>query len=84
MDRNALPWPPPAQWPRLRGDLSGTSGWVAERWRDQLGPVTITPDSHFFALGGSSLAAAKLTSDLRERFPAVAVADVYEHGASER
>ena len=80
VDRAALPWPPPHSGRACRGDLGGTSGWVAERWRDQLGPVTITPDSHFFALGGSSLAAAKLTSDLRERFPAVAVADIYEHG----
>ena len=81
VDRAALPWPPPPQWPRLPGrPRAGPAAWVAERWRDQLGPVTITPDSHFFALGGSSLAAAKLTSALRERFPAVAVADIYEHG----
>ena len=80
VDRNALPWPPPAGGAAQRGaDLSGTAGWLAERWADQLGPVEITPDSDFFELGGSSLAAAKLTSALRERFPAVAVADVYNH-----
>ena len=39
----------------------------------------MTPDSDFFELGGNSLAAAKLVSALRERFPAVAVADVYDH-----
>jgi hypothetical protein len=43
------------------------------------GPVEIALQSAFFELGGSSLAAAKLTSALRERFPAVAVADIYNH-----
>ena len=45
----------------------------------QLGPVPITADTDFFSVGGSSLVAAKLVSVLRERFPTVAVADVYEH-----
>ncbi len=80
VDRNALPWPAPADATATHGaDLSGTAAWLAERWTDQLGPVAIRPDSDFFELGGSSLAAAKLTSALRERFPAVAVADVYNH-----
>jgi len=77
VDRAALPWPPPESGGADQGHLGGTAGWLAERWRDQLGPVTITPESNFFALGGSSLAAAKLTSALRERVPAVAVADIY-------
>jgi non-ribosomal peptide synthetase-like protein len=80
VDRNALPWPPPA------GDVTGastrlseTEGWLAERWADQLGPIALAPDDDFFELGGSSLAAAKLVSALRERFPTAAVADVYRH-----
>jgi non-ribosomal peptide synthetase-like protein len=77
VDRNALPWPPPDAGGWIA--LEGTEGWLAERWRDQLGPVEITAGSDFFALGGTSLAAAKLTSALRERFPAVAVADIYNH-----
>ncbi len=83
VNRSALPWPPPPG--TTGGDapagtaLTGTEAWLGERWREQLGPVAITADSDFFALGGSSLAAAKLTSDLRERYPALAVADIYNH-----
>ena len=56
----------------------GRAGWPSGG-SEQLGPVALTVDSDFFELGGSSLAAAKLTSTVRERFPAVAVADVYNH-----
>ncbi|MBV9309192.1 MAG: hypothetical protein JOZ73_00060, partial [Solirubrobacterales bacterium] len=79
VDRKALPWPPPQAPAAGDSKLSGTAAWVAERWIEQLGPIPITADSDFFELGGSSLAAAKLVSVLRERYPAVAVADVYEH-----
>ncbi len=80
VDRSALPWPPPATGPAIQtAGLNGTAAWLAERWVEQLAPVEIAPDSDFFALGGSSLAAAKLASALRERFPAVAVADIYNH-----
>ena len=61
------------------GPLAGTSLWLAERWEDQLGPVPICADSDFFELGGTSLAAARLVSVLRGRFPTLAVADVYAH-----
>ena len=37
------------------------------------------PDDDFFDLGGGSLTAAQLVSRLRERFPEVTVADVYDH-----
>jgi non-ribosomal peptide synthetase-like protein len=79
VDRAALPWPledapsPGAQ------SLTGTAAWLAERWVAQLGPMSMTEEKDFFACGGSSVAAAKLVSALRERFPAVAVADVYEY-----
>jgi non-ribosomal peptide synthetase-like protein len=59
--------------------LSGTAAWLAERWAEQLGPLAFTAEADFFVAGGGSLAAAKLVSVLRERFPTVAVADVYEH-----
>jgi len=84
VDRKALPWPPPAS----SGSASAGAGDVeltaaerklAERWREQLGPVAIDADSDFFALGGTSLAVAKLISVLRAEHPAIAVADVYEH-----
>ncbi|HEY2162151.1 MAG TPA: phosphopantetheine-binding protein, partial [Solirubrobacteraceae bacterium] len=80
VDPQLLPWPAPTHGTStLSANLSATAVWLAERWTDQLGPVEITPDSDFFELGGTSLAAAKLTSALRERFPAVAVADIYTH-----
>jgi hypothetical protein len=75
-DRRALPWPPPAQ-AAVPVALDGTAGWLAERWQEQLGPHALSLESDFFALGGSSLAAAKLVTALRARYPAVAVADVY-------
>jgi non-ribosomal peptide synthetase-like protein len=81
LDRKKLPWPPPT--PTQAATSSEALGselerWLADLWAAQLGPVPIDPDSDFFALGGSSLAAAKLASVIRERFPAVAVADIYE------
>jgi non-ribosomal peptide synthetase-like protein len=77
VDRNALPWPPPGA--ASDGELSAAERRLADHWRNQLGPVTMGPDSDFFALGGTSLAAAKLISVLRVEHPAVAVADVYEY-----
>jgi non-ribosomal peptide synthetase-like protein len=89
VDRKALPWPPPS--PRGGGrresrqgatfppELTGTAVWLAERWRDQLGPLPITPYSNFFELGGNSLSAARLVSAMRGRYPSVTVADVYAH-----
>ncbi|WP_391858308.1 Pls/PosA family non-ribosomal peptide synthetase [Streptomyces silvisoli] len=76
VDRNALPWPLPNAQPRADEELDGTAGWLAARWQDLLG-LPVTAESDFFALGGTSLAAAKLVSTLRERYPDVSVADVY-------
>jgi non-ribosomal peptide synthetase-like protein len=95
VDRRALPWPAPGApgGPGVRSggpdgsDTTGaidptldpTAAWLAARVVDQLGPVPIGIDSDLFALGASSTIVAKLVSALRERYPAVAVADVYEH-----
>lgn len=80
LDRAALPWPPPSPiYDDEAQSLEGTAVWLAEQWRKQLGPVALTYDSNFFSLGGTSLAAAKLISVLRERFPAVAVRDLYDN-----
>ena len=82
VDRKALPWPPPAS-PDTgsEGDakLTPAERELAAHWREQLGPVAIDADSDFFALGGTSLAAAKLVSVLRAEHPAIAVADIYNH-----
>jgi len=81
VDRRALPWPPPLP-PAEQSHcetLNDTAAWLAEKWADQLGALPISGDSDFFELGGSSMAAAKLVSALRRRFPSVAVADVYAY-----
>ncbi|GAA3379528.1 non-ribosomal peptide synthetase [Streptomyces sannanensis] len=88
VDRDALPWPPPATAgrcpqpePETTGpaeELYGTEAWLAEQWSETLGvPVTAATDD-FFAIGGSSLAAAQLTTRLRTRYPSAAVLDIYQ------
>ncbi|GAB2676131.1 hypothetical protein GCM10009743_60160 [Kribbella swartbergensis] len=80
VDRDALPWP-------LEGmdtdgptaELDGTAGWLAERWTKVLGAKVTSADNDFFLHGGGSLAAAQLVSALRERYPDVTVADIYEY-----
>jgi non-ribosomal peptide synthetase-like protein len=79
VDRKTLPWPRQGAPDAIDPSLSATAAWLAERWIEQLGPVPIAADTDFFAVGASSIVVAKLVSVLRERFPAVAVSDVYEH-----
>ncbi|MER5349244.1 Pls/PosA family non-ribosomal peptide synthetase [Kitasatospora sp. NPDC002551] len=79
VDRNALPWP-------LEGlesagpteQLYGTEAWLAEQWTEILGVPVSGPREDFFAIGGGSLAAARLTTLLRTRYPNAAVVDVYQ------
>ncbi len=79
VNRAALPWPLEDAPSAGAQALGGTAAWLAERWVEQLGSMSMTEETDFFACGGSSVAAAKLVSVLRERFPAVAVADVYKY-----
>jgi len=80
VDRDALPWPlPGVEAAGSQAVLTGTQAWVAERWTATLGASVQGPDDDFFASGGGSLVAAQLVSALRERFPTVTVADVYEN-----
>ncbi|MCR8576343.1 Pls/PosA family non-ribosomal peptide synthetase [Streptomyces sp. Isolate_219] len=83
VDRAALPWPlprtaePDPGVPGSAGQLTGTEAWLAEQWHEILGvPVTDARDD-FFAIGGGSLAAAQLTTLLRDRYPDTAVRDIY-------
>jgi len=82
VDRAALPWPPPShstdRTPSSTA-MTETAAWLAEGWAEQLGPQLLGEESDFFESGGTSMAAAKLVSVLRSRFPSVAVADVYHH-----
>ncbi|MGW5636192.1 Pls/PosA family non-ribosomal peptide synthetase [Streptomyces sp. NPDC003832] len=78
VDRNALPWPLENLAAPEAEQLYGTEAWLAEQWTAVLGiPVTGAGDD-FFAIGGSSLAAAQLTTKLRVRYPSAAVLDIYQ------
>ncbi|WP_433323594.1 Pls/PosA family non-ribosomal peptide synthetase [Spirillospora sp. CA-294931] len=79
VDRDALPWPLPGAEERADAPMSEPERWLAERWAEVLGEAPAAPDAEFFALGGSSLGAARLVSVLRPRYPSVAVGDIYEH-----
>ncbi|MET8131165.1 Pls/PosA family non-ribosomal peptide synthetase [Streptomyces sp. NPDC005251] len=79
VDRNALPWPLEGlEASGAKEQLYGTEAWLAEQWSEVLGiPVGGAADD-FFAIGGSSLAAAQLTTKLRARYPNAAVLDIYQ------
>ncbi|MFH5209423.1 Pls/PosA family non-ribosomal peptide synthetase [Antrihabitans spumae] len=80
VDRAALPWPIPGSGPDAADHgLTGTSEWVAGLWYSILGADITGPDDDFFDVGGGSLAAAQLVTALRERFPKVTVAELYDH-----
>ncbi|MCH8564026.1 AMP-binding protein [Nesterenkonia sp. YGD6] len=81
VDRKALPWPLPAD-PSAAAAATALHTdfvWLAEKWTSLLGPVPLSADSDFFAMGGSSLTAAQLVSTLRKRYPDVSIADLYAH-----
>ncbi|WP_253660380.1 Pls/PosA family non-ribosomal peptide synthetase [Williamsia maris] len=80
VDRNALPWPlPGSTGDGEPNDLGATEQWVADKWTAVLGVTIVDPDADFFSEGGSSLGAAQLVTGLRERYPEVTVADLYDH-----
>ena len=79
IDRDALPWPLPTRSTGASKDLTPLQAWIAEIWADVLGAEVTSPKDDFFDLGGGSLTAAQLVGRLRERYPEVAVGDVYQH-----
>ncbi|MFF3110375.1 Pls/PosA family non-ribosomal peptide synthetase [Kitasatospora sp. NPDC057904] len=80
VDRNALPWPlPDLETGGPTEQLYGTEAWLAEQWSEILGVTVGGPRDDFFAIGGSSLAAARLTTLLRTRYPSAAVLDIYQN-----
>ncbi len=76
VDRDTLPWPLPKSSQASVG-LAGTQAWIAEIWNDVLGADVTSPKDDFFDFGGGSLTAAQVVSRVREKFPEVAVGDVY-------
>ena len=84
VDRAALPWPPPDSADPGRpagraGGMAVTAGTLATRWEELLGVAVDDEHADFFALGGTSLAAAQLVTTLRRTHPGVSVADIYQH-----
>jgi non-ribosomal peptide synthetase-like protein len=79
VDRDALPWPPPGYVEEAVPELGGTMGWLAGLWREVLGAVVDGPEADFFALGGGSLSAAQLVTQLRSKYPELTVAQLYDH-----
>ncbi|MEO6793754.1 MAG: Pls/PosA family non-ribosomal peptide synthetase [Mycobacterium sp.] len=82
VDRDALPWPvgpePGADQLSDADGPGGTVGWLAGLWRDVLGAPVDDEQADFFALGGGSLQAAQLVAALRQRYPQVTVAQLYD------
>ncbi|MFD3540823.1 Pls/PosA family non-ribosomal peptide synthetase [Streptomyces sp. NPDC058662] len=79
VDRDALPWPlPELQTGGPAEHLYGTEAWLAEQWSETLGVGVTGAADDFFAIGGNSLAAARLTTRLRTRYPSAAVLDIYQ------
>ncbi|MEX0426699.1 Pls/PosA family non-ribosomal peptide synthetase [Nocardioides sp. DS6] len=79
VDRDALPWPVTgAGATGERGGLTDTEAWVAGLWHDILGADVAGAKDDFFDLGGGSLTAAQMVSRLRERYPEVAMGDIYD------
>jgi non-ribosomal peptide synthetase-like protein len=79
VDRDALPWPVTGEGTEEEPDLGGTMGWLAGQWRDVLAAPVDGPEADFHALGGGSLSAAQLVAAMRQRYPQVTVADLYDH-----
>ena len=82
VDRKALPWPLPGSGESTASLPEGLH-WLAEKWVDQLGPVTMESKSDFFDLGGSSVAIAKLAVDLRSTYPPLDIGALYDNSTLE-
>lgn len=78
VDKAALPWP--LETPDLDDlDFTELERRVALEWSEVLGLPVTDLDTHFFDIGGGSLAAAQLVGRLRAILPTMTVADIYAH-----
>ncbi|WP_131106153.1 Pls/PosA family non-ribosomal peptide synthetase [Ornithinimicrobium sufpigmenti] len=77
IDRDALPWPLPPARGLGTAHLTPLQAWIGQIWADVLGAEVTSPGDDFFSFGGGSLTAAQIVGRLRERFPEVAVGDLY-------
>jgi len=77
VDRDLLPWPiHDVADERVFNDPE--VNFMAQKWREVLGPVSLDEESHFFAPGGTSMSAARLVVLLRQRYASCSVADLYQ------
>ncbi|MET8981891.1 Pls/PosA family non-ribosomal peptide synthetase [Streptomyces sp. NPDC004539] len=76
VDRGALPWPVPLSGAEEAAELHGTAARLADVWERLLG-LRPGPCSDFVLLGGTSLTAARMASELRVDHPGLSVADLY-------
>ncbi|MEV0901156.1 Pls/PosA family non-ribosomal peptide synthetase [Actinoplanes sp. NPDC049802] len=79
IDRAALPWPLPVTGPPSAGELTEAEQWLADGWERILGVRPGEAGADFFSNGGSSLNAAQLVAWIRQTYPRVSVADVYQN-----
>jgi len=78
VDKAALPWPlATADLDEL--DFTEIERRVASEWAEVLGVPVTDLNTHFFDIGGGSLAAAQLVGRLRTLYPSMTVADIYAH-----
>ena len=79
VDRLALPWPLPGGGAELVDGVDEALRPLAARWAEVLGAEPASDDDDFFELGGGSLAAAQLVSELRSDHPQATVGDIYAY-----
>ncbi len=79
VDRAALPWPLVTAAAEAGVELTATEEWLAGGWEQILGVRPVQAGADFFSSGGSSLNAAQLVAWIRQQYPRVSVADVYQH-----
>lgn len=82
VDKAALPWPLPAADGGVDPDapeLSPVERWLSGIWAEVLSVAAPGASADFFALGGTSLAAATVVARIREVAPHVAVRDLYDN-----
>jgi non-ribosomal peptide synthetase-like protein len=77
VDRAALPWPLVVAG-ETTAELTAAEDWLAGGWEQILGLRPADGDADFFSSGGSSLNAAQLVAWIRQTYPQMSVADIYQ------
>ncbi|WP_436531669.1 Pls/PosA family non-ribosomal peptide synthetase [Actinoplanes sp. HUAS TT8] len=78
VDRAALPWPLVVAG-ESAAELTAAEDWLAGGWEQILGLRPADADADFFSNGGSSLNAAQLVAWIRQTYPQMSVADIYQN-----